>query len=260
MSLKQGFRWIPVTLKAGIAAIHRQIKEKLLFRDAQELIRKAEPESGKNSISPGEEILYTASIIHELNRFQTQEELLAFRFSREEDAGILLVDCMLHKACILIRSGTGSVTQVRFLLKKIKKLMDSYAKTNSRQVRNYSLTLAWFHTYLDEDIEKNRRYLEKVAEITDIICVSELAKIDEYFSIAANIFLEWGQFDEAAGLLLQSIGICEKHLEITAYARRQLDLLGHLAEVYHFGRHDEKCQAVLTLMETKISKMNALVQ
>lgn len=181
-----------------------------------------------------------------------------FRFSREEDAGILLVDCMLHKACILIRSGMGSVTQIRFLLKKIKKLMDSYAKTNSRQVRNYSLTLAWFHTYLDEDIEKTRRYLEKAAEITDIICVSELAKIDEYFSIAANIFLEWGQFDEAAGLLLQSIGICEKHLEITAYARRQLDLLGHLAEVYHFGRHDEKCQAVLTLMETKISKMNAL--
>ena len=76
--------------------------------------------------------------------------------------------------------------------------------------------------------------------------------------IAANIYLEWGQFDEAAGLLLQSIGICEKHLEITAYARRQLDLLGHLAEVYHFGRRDEKCQAVLTLMETKISKMNAL--
>ena len=85
-----------------------------------------------------------------------------------------------------------------------------------------------------------------------------MAKIDEYFSIAANIFLEWGQFDEAAGLLLQSIGICEKYLEITAYARRQLDLLGHLAEVYHFGRHDEKCQAVLTLLETKISKMNAL--
>lgn len=47
-------------------------------------------------------------------------------------------------------------------------------------------------------------------------------------------------------------------MEITAYARRQLDLLGHLAEVYHFGRHDEKCQAVLTLLETKISKMNAL--
>ena len=109
--MKQGFRWIPVALKAGIATIHRQIKEKLLFRDAQELIRKAEPESGKNSISPGEEILYTASIIHELNRFQTQEELLAFRFSREEDAGILLVDCMLHKACILIRSGMGSVFQ-----------------------------------------------------------------------------------------------------------------------------------------------------
>ena len=181
-----------------------------------------------------------------------------FRFSREEDAGILLVDCMLGKACILIRSGMGSMFQVRFLLKKIKKLMDSYAKTNSRQVRNYSLTLAWFHTYLDENIEKTRHYLEKAAEITDIICVSELAKIDEYFSIAANIYLEWGQFDEAAGLLLQSIGICEKHLEITAYARRQLDLLEHLAEVYHFGRHDEKCQAVLTLLETKISKMNAL--
>ena len=215
------------------------------------MIRKAKPESGKNSISPGEEILYTASIIHELNRFQTQEELLAFRFSREEDAGILLVDCMLGKACILIRSGMGSVFQVRFLLKKTKKLMDSYAKTNSMQVRNYSSTLAWFHTYLDENIEKTRHYLEKTAEITDIICVSELAKIDEYFSIAANIYLEWGQFDEAAGLLLQSIGICEKHLEITAYARRQLDLLEHLAEVYHFGRHDEKCQAVLTLLETK---------
>ena len=142
--------------------------------------------------------MYTASIIHELNRFQTQEELLAFRFSREEDAGILLVDCMLHKACILIRSGMGSVFQ------------------NWQKSMNISVSQPIF------------------------------------------TWVEWGLFDEAAGLLLQSIGICEKHLEITAYARRQLDLLEHLAEVYHFGRHDEKCQAVLTLLETKISKMNAL--
>lgn len=80
----------------------------------------------------------------------------------------------------------------------------------------------------------------------------------DYKEKLIHVVQSFRTFDVAAGLLLQSIGICEKHLEITAYARKQLDLLEHLAEVYHFGRHDEKCQAVLTLLETKISKMNAL--
>ena len=63
------------------------IRHGLGYGDAQELIRKAKPDSGKNSISPDEEILYTASIIHELNRFQTQEELLAYLRSNKEQFG-----------------------------------------------------------------------------------------------------------------------------------------------------------------------------
>lgn len=54
------------------------IRHRLTYSDARELIKKAPAKDGKGSVAFHAEVLYTGTIIKELDRFQTPEELLAF--------------------------------------------------------------------------------------------------------------------------------------------------------------------------------------
>lgn len=54
------------------------IRHRLTYSDAQELMKKAPVQDGKGSVAFHAEVLYTGTIIKELDRFQTPEELLAF--------------------------------------------------------------------------------------------------------------------------------------------------------------------------------------
>lgn len=94
-------------------------------------------------------------------------------------------------------------------------------------------------------------YLYNAYEITDITVTSELAKIDEQLCPMANIMLEWQKFDEAASYLIQCILICEKYPAIIAYARREIELLEHLLQVYTYSNQPDKCRAVLERLEEK---------
>ena len=171
------------------------------------------------------------------------------------DAGVFLGECCRLKALVLIRSGLGKKKQVHRILEKVRRLIDKYAQPNSRLVRDYDLTLAWYHTYLDEDLPKTRAHLFKAYEITDIISTSELARIDDQLSPMANILLEWQRYDEAAMYLLRAILACANHPELPAYARRQAELLGHLLEVYLQAGEYSKCQAVIDKLDEKVEKI-----
>ena len=74
----------------------------------------------------------------------------------------------------------------------------------------------------------------------------------------ANILLEWQQHEYAALYLIQSVLICSDYLESAVYARRQVDLLGHLLEVYFYAEEYDKCQAVIDKLDEKVEKINAL--
>ena len=171
--------------------------------------------------------------------------------SGTDDARILLGECCRLKALVLIRSGLGKKKRFFAILEKVRKLIDRYAQPNSRLVRDYDMTLAWYHTYLDEDFQKTRASLFKAHEITGIISTSELAKIDDQLCPMANIMLEWRQYEDAEQYLRLSIAICGKHQEIAAYQRRQTELLGHLLQVYFTAGEYGKCQAVIDKLDEK---------
>ena len=174
------------------------------------------------------------------------------------DSGIFLGECCRLKALVLIRSGLGRKRQIQAILERIRKLIDKYAQPNSRLVRDYDMTLAWYHTYLDKDLQKARGYMFKAYEITNIISTSELAKIDDQLCPMANILLEWRQYDEATMYLIRAILSCANHMEIAAYARRQAELLGHLLEVYFYAGEYAKCQTVINKLDEKVQKIDSL--
>lgn len=125
-------------------------------------------------------------------------------------------------------------------------------------MRDYDLTMAWYYTYLEENYPQTCAYLFKAYDITNIISTSELAKIDDQLCPMANLMLEWQQYDQAELYLLRSILTCGDHLEIAAYARRQVELLGHLLEVYFRAGDYSKCRAVMDKINEKVRKIGTL--
>ena len=178
--------------------------------------------------------------------------------SHAADSGILLGECYRLKALVLIRSGIGRKRQVLTLLEKVRKLIDKYAQPNSRLVRDYHMTMAWYYTYMDEDYPQTCAYLSKAYEITGIISTSDLAKIDDQLCPMANVMLEWQQYDKAEMYLLRSIWTCAGHPEIAAYARRQIELLGHLLEVYFLAGEYERCRRVIEKIDEKVGESGVL--
>ena len=174
-----------------------------------------------------------------------------------DDFGIFLGECCRMKALILIRSGIGKKRQVRAVLKKVQRQINKYAPPNSELARDYDLTMAWYYTYLKEDYQQVCSYLSKACEITDIIAASELVKIDYQLCPMANIMLEWQQYDKAEMYLLRCISMCSDHLEIAAYARRQVELLGHLLEVYLHAEKYGKCRIVIDQIDEKIKQIGS---
>lgn len=120
------------------------------------------------------------------------------------------------------------------------------------------MTLAWYHTYVEGDYRLTCSYLFKAYDITGIISTSELAVIDDQLCPMANIMLEWRQYDKVELYLIRSILTCANHLEIAAYARRQVELLGHLLQVYFLAGEYGKCQAVIDKIDEKAAGIGTL--
>lgn len=171
--------------------------------------------------------------------------------SRTGDAGILLGEYYRLKALVLIRSGIGKNKEIQLILEKIKNLIEKYAQPNSRFVRDYYMTRAWYYTYYERDCKKVYAYLDKASDITNVISITELDKVDELYCPMANIFFELQQYEDAEAYLLLSISICEKHQEIEAYQRRQTELLSYLLQIYFDAEEDEKCRAAILALDER---------
>lgn len=180
------------------------------------------------------------------------------RLSKVGNAKILLGEYYRLKALVLIRSGQGTQKQVQAILQKVQQLIDKYAQPQSRLMRDYCLTLAWYYTYLEEDAGKTYLYLHKAYEITVIISTSELDEIDELLSPSANILLEWQEYDDAAKYLVLSTIMCEKNKDIIAYERKRLELLGHLLQVYFSAEEYDKCKTVIALLDDETKQNDGL--
>ena len=154
------------------------------------------------------------------------------------------------KAVVLIRSGRGKTGEIKVLLDKIQKSITKHAPPFSLPYRDYYMTCAWYHTYYAVDHNRVKAYIEKATEITEAICYSDLDKIDELYSPAANIYLECKSYDDAVLYLLHSVHICEKHNEITAYRKKKLEMLSHLLRVYYEKSDFEMCELTISSIDS----------
>lgn len=180
------------------------------------------------------------------------------KLSAGRDAVLFLGECYRLKALLLIRSGLGGKKQIRAILGRVRGLIDQYANPYSQLERDYDMAMAWYYTYTEEDYRRTCAYMRKAMDITDRISSFELEQIDEQLSPVANILLEWKQYGKAAECLRGCISICEKYPEILPYARRQVDLLGYLLDVYLSAEEYDKCKEVIGQIDERVEAVGSL--
>ena len=90
------------------------------------------------------------------------------------------------------------------------------------------------------------RLMGEACKIAIAICGTDLDIIDGIIIPWANMFFEWGKYEDMDKMLRIGIGICEEeeHREIIPYIRKKRDLYRHLLEAYQKIRDLEKCGEV----------------
>lgn len=153
---------------------------------------------------------------------------------------------LLFKANVLIQCFPQKRNDIEKLLSKSKRLVEKYTQEHSRLRYNYKSVEAWYHTRVDFDYAGMMRLMGEACKIAIAICGTDLDIIDGIIIPWANMFFEWGKYEDMDKMLRIGIGICEEeeHREIIPYIRKKRDLYRHLLEAYQKIRDLEKCREV----------------
>ena len=110
--------------------------------------------------------------------------------------------------------------------------MTKYAQPNSKLVRDYDLTMAWYYTYLEEDYPQTCAYLFKAYDITNIISTSELAKIDDQLCPISQSDAGMAAIRSSGAVPARFILTCGDHGDRRLCQDGKSNCWGHLLEVY----------------------------
>lgn len=169
--------------------------------------------------------------------------------SRNAGSGQHLGEYYRFKALVLIRGTAEHPNKIKKLLHKVELLIEEHAQSQSRLVRDYDMTCAWYYTYIEPDFVRVDNYISEAYGITFNICQTELDKIDEIISPIANILFEWEKYENAVRWLELAIRICENYGDILVYSRKKMELFKHLLDIYYKMQDYEKCKIVIECMD-----------
>ena len=162
------------------------------------------------------------------------------RKSRRKESRTLLCAYLQARAAVLIRSEPHRKLRIRKLLKEMSAILDEGDQEPWLHAA-CALTLAWYHTYVDEDLERTLSCLKKAWQAEQKVCSNDLDLIDDVLRPSANILLEWDEIDACVQLLQDGIQRCERHPGVVPYLRKKLELYGYLLDVCQLS--EDQCGA-----------------
>ena len=73
--------------------------------------------------------------------------------------------------------------------------------------------------------------------------------IDKYIIPVANMLVEWKKYEESVEWLLLGIRACEETPDTISYARKKMDLLSYMLDVYYEADDIRKCREIVEQIE-----------
>ncbi len=234
---------------------------------------------GAYGVTDGKEEQYLRRLMKSLDK-----AISYLKKSKYEDR-TRLIQCLLSKASMLMRSETGSKAQIERLLKKAAKLIAIHDEKNFKCSRfkaghelakDYYMVCAWYAAMILKNCEKTDRcvglaYREISAthKDTDACDVGKVVSaavsdtrlehenlriydIDEINSIIipyADMLCALQKYEKSARVLERGIAICDRHPQVVTYMRKRLDLTGYLFDVYYEAGKPDKCREMVRNIE-----------
>ena len=90
---------------------------------------------------------------------------------------------------------------------------------------------AWYYTLCEPDKKAVLVNLKEAAIINEARNTSGLDVVDYFYIPAANMMCEFGDIENALGLLDEAYKMCDNHIDEIPYIRKKLDLLEYQLQV-----------------------------
>ncbi len=139
----------------------------------------------------------------------------------------LLVENLLAKATILMRSKPKKKREIQRLLVSVKKLKNDSVKIN----KMYDMVCAWYFTLVEPNLDRALNFMKKAGKLSEQMKITELDQIDEILLPCANMFCEFADYERAAKLLRKGIEMCEKYTNVIPYERKKKQLYQCLLDI-----------------------------
>ena len=124
--------------------------------------------------------------------------------ARDLDSEQRLGEYYCFKAFVLIREKIGNPNEIKELLNKTEELIEKYAQSYSKLVKDYNMAYAWYYTNIEHDFVKVEDYISEAYGIAFNVSRSDIDKIDEIISII-EIYSKWEKYETAISWIWLSI-------------------------------------------------------
>lgn len=186
---------------------------------------------------------FCRDLIHNLNK-----AIQCMKKSREGMSNRYLGEYYCFKALVLIRGISGNPSGIAKLLNKAEIFIKENEQVQSRRVRDYNMTCAWYYTYIEHDFKKVVDYISEACRITSNISQTDIDKIDEIKSII-KIFSEWRKDAVVIKWIESAIIICKRHKNVLVYLRKEIELLKYWLDISYKKQDFEICKVIIKGIE-----------
>lgn len=154
-----------------------------------------------------------------------------------------LTQYCLSMASVLLRSEHDSenYTEVSELLDIAKEFIIE----NSAEHCYYCMTLAWYFTLAEPDIERTQEFTEQAERIAKQVFPTDLEIIDTIHIPTANCFYFHNDFRLSADKIEEAVEICRNYPDMMPYIDKQAELLNILLDIYLAMDDKAKCHELI---------------
>lgn len=171
------------------------------------------------------------------------------------DGDHLYAKSILAKATILMRSGRGTEKKISNLIDTAKKIITENTMPYADVRLHYYLVCGWYFALICDSVKLTEIFVKNARELSDIILLTDLQKIEKVILPCANIFLELGCHDKSMDLLYEGICLCARHTNTDSYARIKRVLCNCLWKMGMEVQQFELCRKTIDLIEAENEKI-----
>ncbi len=154
-----------------------------------------------------------------------------------------LTQYCLSMASVLLRSELDAENYA-----EVSELLDiakEFIIENSAEHCYYCMTLAWYFTLAEPDIERTQELTEQAERIAKQVFPTDLEIIDTIHIPTANCFYYHNDFRLSADKIEEAVEICRNYPDMMPYIDKQAELLNILLDIYLAMDDKAKCRELI---------------